>query len=133
MPGDVAEAGDLRFLRGEVVDGVVHQVGHREGAVDLGRGHVADGYRDSLAAEPGHHRPGQLDAVHRHTALRQRQPDPAGTDGELQRAAASRQLGEQADRLVDDLRLEHAIGRIVVTRCDWFPEIPVWIVHGLRT
>jgi len=36
--GDVAEAGDLRVLRGEVVDRVVHQVGHRENAV-----HRSDG------------------------------------------------------------------------------------------
>src|SRR6202044_385989 len=73
MPGDVAEAGDLRFLCGEVVDGVEHQVGHRESAVYPGRGHVADGYGDSVAAwlatQLGGHRPGQFDAVHRYAAL----------------------------------------------------------------
>src|SRR5262249_47789571 len=48
--GDVAEARDLRFLRGEVVDRVEYQVGHRECALNPGRGHVADGHADGLAA-----------------------------------------------------------------------------------
>jgi len=135
--GDVAEAGDLRVLRGEVVDRVVHQVGHRENVVHPDRGHVADGHADSvpawLATEPGHHRPGQFDAVHRHAALGQRQPDAAGADGQFQCPPAARQLREQADRRVDSLWLEHAVGRVVVARGNRLAEVSVWIIHVLRT
>jgi hypothetical protein len=71
--------------------------------------------------------------VHRYAALRERQPDAAGTDGELQRATGTGQLGEQADRRVNGLRLEHAVGRVVVTGRDAFPEVPVWIIHRWST
>jgi hypothetical protein len=50
--GDIAEAGNLRFLRGEVVNRVEHQVGRRERAIHPGRSHVADRDADSIPARP---------------------------------------------------------------------------------
>jgi hypothetical protein len=94
---DVAEAGHLRLLRGQVHDGVEDQVGQPEGAVYPGGGEVSDGHADGVAAglgaQPGHHGPGQVDAVHRHAAAGQRQRDPAGPDAQLQRPAAAGQSG----------------------------------------
>ena len=132
MAGGVAEAGDLRVLAGQVHDRVEHQVGQREGAVHRGGGDVADGDRDSLAAglgaQPGHHGPGQVDAVHFHAAAGQRQRDPPGPDAQLQRPPAARQLGQHPGRRLYRPRPEDP-RRAVVRRGDTLTEVTVFILH----
>lgn len=71
--------------------------------------------------------------MHRHAPGGQRQPDPAGADGQFQGPPAARQLGEQANCRVNRLRLEHFIGRVVIPRRDLLPEVPVWIIHEMTT
>ena len=105
VSGSVAEALDLRVLRGQVRDGVEHQVGEAEGAVDPRAGHVADGDLDPVGARLGPqlvgHRRGQLDAGHRHAPTAQRQGQAPGADGQLERAARPGQVGEEVHRRVD--------------------------------
>ena len=106
--GDVAEARDLRRLRRQVHDRVEDEVRDGERPRHRRRREVADRDADLLAArlraEPRRHRLRQLDPVHRHAALGQRERDPAGADPELERAAAPGELGEQVDGRVDDRR-----------------------------
>jgi hypothetical protein len=89
MRRDVPEAGDLGGLRREVQDGVEDEVREREGPIDSGRCEIPDGDADVpaawLRAQPPDHRGRQVDAVHRHPALRERQRDPPGADPELER------------------------------------------------
>ena len=91
---DVAEARDLRRLRRQVHDRVEDQVGDGERPVDGRRREVADRDADVLAArlraQPRDHRLRQLDPVHRHSPLRERERDPARPDPELERASARR-------------------------------------------
>jgi hypothetical protein len=109
----VPEARHLRVLRGQVHDRVEHQVGQREGPVGRGGGEVADGDRDAVAArlgpQPGHHGPGQVDAVHLDAAPGQRQRDPAGADAQLQGPPAAGQLGQHAGRRLHGRRVEHVL------------------------
>ena len=129
----VAEARDLRRLRGQVHDRVEHQVGEGERPVHRGRGEVADRHADSVRAglrpQPRDHRLRHVDAVHRHAALRQRERDPARPDPELERASTFGELGEEVDRRVDGLRIEHARSGHVVPGGDAFVEVAV-VVHG---
>ena len=108
---DVAEARDLRRLRRQVHDRVEDQVRDGERPVDRRRREVADRDADVLAArlraQPRDHRLRQLDPVHRHAALRERERDPARPDPELERASAPGELGEEVDDRVDDRRVEH--------------------------
>jgi len=46
--------------------------------------------------------------VHGHTALRQRQRDPAGADAELERAPLPGECGEEVDGGSDDGRVEQS-------------------------
>jgi hypothetical protein len=66
--------------------------------IAFGGRHVAGDHRDrrlgGLDAQLLDHRARQLDARDRHAALSQRDGDAAGADGELQRPAATSQLGE---------------------------------------
>jgi hypothetical protein len=125
--GGVAEAGDLRVLRDQVVDRVVDEVGDGERPVDAGRGEVADRDADrataGLGPQPGHHGLGQVDAVHRNAALGQRQGDAAGADPELEGGAVARQPGEYVHDRRDGGRVEHVVGGIVVAGRDILPEV----------
>ena len=54
------------------------------------------------------HRGRDVDAVHAHAALCERNRNPAAADGELERAAGS-QRRQEVDGRADDLRGEHRI------------------------
>ena len=105
---DVAEARDLLRLRRQVVDRVEDEVGKAEGALDAGAREVADRDRDlraaRLLAQLRDHRLREVDAMHLHPALSQRKRDPAGADPELERSTVARELGEQVDGRLHDLR-----------------------------
>ena len=115
--GDVLEARDLRVLRRQVADRVEDDVRERERAVDLRRREVADRDLDllpaGLLAQLGDHRLGEVDPVHADAALRERQRDPAGADPELERRSVAGELGEEVDRRIEHVRLEH-VGRGLV-------------------
>src|SRR5215831_2138496 len=72
--GDVAEAGHLRFLRGQVHDRVEDQVRERERPLGPRGREVADRHADlcaaRLGAQPGDHGLGQVDATYRYAAAR---------------------------------------------------------------
>ena len=129
MRRDVAEARDLRRLRRQVHDRVEDEVRDGERPVHRRRREVADRHADVLAArlraQPRDHRPRQLDAVHRHPSLRERERDPARADPELERAPAPGQLGEEVDGRVDDRRVEHVRGGLVVPGGDPLVEVAV--------
>jgi len=126
---DVAEAGHLLGLRGQVVDRVEDEVSERERAVDPRCGKVADRHRDRLAAEllaqPRDHRLRKVDPVHLHPAPGERERDAAGPDPELQRPAVACERSEEIDRRFDGLAREHLGGRLVVPRGDALVEVPV--------
>jgi PhnB protein len=129
----VAEAGHLRVLGGQVHYRVEHQVHQGERAVRPGRGEVpdrdADGVAAGLGPQPGHHGPGQVDAVHVHAAAGQRQRDPAGADAQLQRPPAAGQPGQHPGHHIHEGRVEHALGCVVVRRRDALTEVAVLVVH----
>ncbi len=106
-----AEAGRLGVLGGQVHDRVEDQVHQRERAVDPGGGEVADGDADGVAAglgaQPGHHGPGQVDAVHRDAAAGQRQRDAPGPDAQFQRPALAGQPGQRVGDRVHGTGAEH--------------------------
>jgi len=108
MRGGVAKAGDLLGLRRQVVDRVEDEVHELERPFDARVREVADRHRDPVAArllaQPGDHRVREVDAVHLHPTLRQGQREPAGTDPELERPPAGRELGQQRDGGLDNLR-----------------------------
>ena len=116
---DVLEAGDLLVLRGQVVDRVEDEVGDGERTLDGGRREITDRDADRIAARPGaqprHHRVGEVDALDRDTPLGERQRDAARADAQLERRAVSGQVGEEFDGRVDDRRVEHVGGRLVVS------------------
>ena len=102
----VRERRHLAVLRRDIAQRVPHEVDERERAVDRGRRVVAERGRDRAARLPcscsstvGR----DVDAVHAHAALRERQRDPSAADGELERAAGSHR-SEEVDGRTDDLR-----------------------------
>ena len=111
MGGGVGEHGDLLVLGGHVHDRVEHEVDEPEGAVDAGRGHVADRHRDGVG--PGLARSCSAMCgdssmpVHRHAPGVQRQGDAAGADRELQRGAAAGELGQASTAGSSTVGLEH--------------------------
>ena len=74
--------------------------------VDRRRGEVADRDADLLGAglrpQPRDHRLREVDPVHSHAALRERQRDPARADAELERGAVAGQLRQEVDDGIDD-------------------------------
>jgi hypothetical protein len=130
----VLEARDLAVLRGQIEDRVEHQEDEREVAFDARRRHVAghgvDPLGAGLVAQPRQHRLGVVHAGDAHTALGQRQRDPAGPDRELQRRAVARQLREQVHGRLDQGRVEHAPGEVVVARRDALAEVPLVRSHA---
>src|SRR4051794_34238795 len=111
MRGPVLKAGDLLILRCQVPDRVEDEVRERERRVDCGRGEVADGDPDLLSArlraQLRDHRSRQVDPMHAHATVRERDRDPASANAELERTTMSRQFGEKVDDRFDDPRLEH--------------------------
>ena len=93
VSGGVGKNCDLFVLRGDVHDGVRHQVHEPEGPTDPCGRHVADGHRKGIGARLGpqlfHHVRGQLDPLYRGPSGAQRQRHPSGTDCELEHGAAS--------------------------------------------
>ena len=130
---DVAEAGDLRRLRRQVHDRVEDQVRDGERPVHGRRREVADRHADVFAArlrtQPRDHRLRQLDPVHRHSPLGERERDAACPDPELERAAASGQLGEEVDDRLDRLRAERLRRGVVVAGGDALVEVAVLVGH----
>ena len=53
----------------------------------------------------------------------ERQRDAAGADAELERRAVAGQIGEEVDGRVDDRRVEHVGGRLVVALCNSLAEV----------
>ncbi len=90
VPRGVLEAHDLGLLRRQVHDRVEDEVGEPERRLDLRRCEVADRRLDllraRLAAEHRNHRLREIDAVHAHPALRERNRDPPRADPELDAA-----------------------------------------------
>jgi hypothetical protein len=82
-----------------------------------------------FASQPRDHRLRQLDPVHRHSPLRERERDPARADPELERASVSGELDEEIDDRVDDRRVEHLRRGLVVPRGDALVEVAVVGVH----
>jgi hypothetical protein len=76
-----------------------------------------------LGAQPLGHRGRELDPGHRHTSSRQRQCDPAGADGELQRGAVPGELGQQVDRRAVHAGVEHRGRALVVAGGDVLTEV----------
>jgi hypothetical protein len=103
VAGGVGEAADLAVLGDHVADRVVDQVDQPVRTAGAGAGHVAHPDLDVLAArllaQAVDHVLGLLDAVDPDARLGQRQGDPAGADGELQRVPADGQAGQERDRL----------------------------------
>ncbi len=60
-----------------------------------------------LGAQPGHHGPGQVDAVHRDAAAGQRQRDAPGPDAQFQRPALAGQPGQGVGDRVHGTGAEH--------------------------
>src|SRR5947208_6343714 len=67
--------------------------------------------------------------MHPHSSLREREPDPACPDPELERASAPGELDEEVDDRVDGPRVEHHFGGLVVPRGDALVEVAV-VVHS---
>jgi hypothetical protein len=130
---DVAEAGDLLCLRRQVHDGVEDQVGDGERSVHGRRREVADRDADFFATclrpQPRDHRLRQLDPVHRHSSLRERERDAARPDPQFQRAPGAGELGEDLDGRVDERRVEHLRLGFVVPRGDALVEVAVVVNH----
>ena len=82
-----------------------------------------------LGAQPGHHRPRQVDAVDRHAAGCQRQGDAPRPDAQFQRPATAGQPGQDIDGRVHHARLEHLRRLFVVGRRYPFSEVAILIVH----
>src|SRR3954470_14144100 len=122
--GDVAEARNLGRLGRQVRDRVEDQICDAECAFHGRRREVADRDADVFAAflrsQLRDHRVRHVDPVHRHSPLRERNRDPARPDSELERASTRRELDEQVDDRLDDRRVEHLSGRLVVPRGDAF-------------
>ena len=100
MAGAVLEAPHLVVLGEQVADGVIHQVDEAVGASGGDAGHVTDRHLEDVAAwllpHPLDHVRRLLDAVHADARPGQRQGDPAGAQGELQRVALAREPGQAA-------------------------------------
>ena len=105
--GRVAEARDLRLLRRQVHDRVVDEIDERERPVHPRRREVADRHADVVAArlraQPRDHRLREVDPVHRHAALRQREGDPARPDRRT-RARVRRRRARPGNRRPDRRR-----------------------------
>jgi len=69
-----------------------------------------------LGAQLLDHRGGQLDAGHGNPACGEREPDPPGADGELERRSAGREPLEPVQDRRERLRREHG-GAVVVVAC----------------
>jgi len=82
-----------------------------------------------LRAQPGDHRPRQVDAVDRDATARQRQGDASRADAQFQRPAGAGELRQDVGHRVHNRRLEHLRRRLVVAGRDTFPEVAVLIVH----
>ena len=117
----VGEARDLRLLRRLVVDAVEDEVDERELALDARRRVVADLDRDAggLLPQLRDHVRREVDARDTHAALGERHRDPAGADGELERAAAC-QREEEVDH-----RCDGHVGRLGVVAIGDLPGEPV--------
>ena len=132
MRGGVLEARHLAVLRDQVEDRVEHEVDERELAVDARGRHVPDDGLDpvgaGLLAQAIQHR---LRVVHAGDpdSFGERQRDPAGPDGELQRGAVAGELGERVHRRPDHGRIEHLPRVPVVPRGDALAEVPLFR-HG---
>jgi hypothetical protein len=104
VAGGVLEAADLVVLAEQVPDGVVDEVDEPVGASGGGAGHVADGDLHGVAswllAQPVDHSLGLLDAVHADAGFPERQGDPPGAHGELQRVPPAGEPGEERDGLL---------------------------------
>ncbi len=115
---NVLEARDLRVLGRQVADRVEDDVRERERAVDLRRREVADCDLDLLAAgffvQLGDHLCGEVDPVHADAALRERERDPAGADSELERRPVTGKRGEELDRRIEHVWIEHVRRGLVV-------------------
>ena len=59
--------------------------------------------------------------------------DSPGADAKLERPAIAGQLGEQVDGGVDDRRVEHVRGGLVVPSCDTLVEVAVVVHRGKAT
>jgi hypothetical protein len=106
-PGSSRRGGshpDLVVLGEQIADGVVDEVDQPVGASGRDAGHVAHGHLEVVAvrllAHPVNHVLRQLDAVHAHARLHERQGDTTGTHGELQRVSLTGELGEERDGLL---------------------------------
>ena len=61
--------------------------------------------------------------MHADAPPREWQGDAAGADAELERGAAASELDQEVDDRVDDRRIEHVGGRLVVPLCHTLAEV----------
>jgi len=120
--GSVPEAFDLFILRRQIHDRIPDHVDDLERPVDSGGGGVANGDADVLGAglclQSFNHRRGEINAMHAHAPLTERQRDAASADAELECAAFSRQVREEAHGRGKDIGREHIRGCLVeALRC----------------
>jgi hypothetical protein len=76
-----------------------------------------------FALQPRDHRLRQVDPVHAYAPLRERHCDSPGADAELERTPVASELDEEVDDRVDDGRVEHVGGRLVVPLCHTLAEV----------
>ncbi len=131
--GHALEAAALRVAVAEGEERAVDDADQREATVDGHVGEVADRDRDAVAARLGpelrDHRLAGVDPGDRDAAFGERQGEPPGPDGELERGAGSGQVRQERDRgvgvgrvrrqLVVDVGDAIAVGGGVVT----FPAV----------
>ena len=124
---DVLEAGHLRILGDEVVDRVEDEVGERERALSARRREVPDGHGDpvsaGLCAQTRNHGAREVDAMHFHTPLRERQRDPPRPDTQLERGAVVGERSKEVDDRLDRRSLEHLVRWVVVAGRDLLTEV----------
>ena len=84
---------------------------------------TCDALRVVLGSELLGHGGGELDPGHGYAARGERQRDPSGADGELERRAVAGQLGQQVDRRTEHVGVEHRAGGLVVAGGDVFAEV----------
>ena len=66
--------------------------------------------------------------MHEHALLRERERDPARPDPEFERMSSAGELDKEIDDRIDDGRVEHLVGGLVVGRGNGRIEIAV-VVH----
>ena len=127
MGGDVLEARDLLVLRRQVHDRVGDEVRDRERSLDRGRSEVADRdadlLRSRLRLQPRDHGFRQIDPVHPHAALCQRQCDPARADTELECVAVPGKLQQERNDGIDHAAVSLVRVSLVEPRRDGLAEV----------